>query len=390
MAPPRIVDTPELAQSVLQQARSAGRAAIDVESNGMYVYRPRLCMVQLAWESAADGVQVALIDTLAVPPGLLADLARDANVTKVVHDLAFDARMLGRHGVPLAKVRDTSVAATYLGVTATGLASLLASELAIHIDKAMQTADWGKRPLDTTALGYLAGDVEHLLELHDKLWARVERAGIVDEVEAETTYRLDNALADSAASPPPWVRIRGAEGLDDMGRAVLRELADARETIAAERDVPLYLVVGDKQLVALAQARPRFEQGIRRVIATGRGARDAEVLRMIADAIARGTAAERLSEEQARWLHTDRLDPATIARRKKLDARLSQWRKAEASRRSVHEQVVLPSHCLKQIVALEPRDTSEIAAIAGMGVSRTSRYAALLAGIVTDVANGLA
>ena len=190
----------------------------------------------------------------------------------------------------------------------------------------MQTADWGRRPIDAEAMRYLAGDVLHLLALHDRLWDKVEQAGIVDEVETETAYRLACALDDDENSAPPWVRIRGTDRFDDAARAVLRELAEGREKLAAQRNVPLYRVVGDKQLVALAQAQPRFEQGIRRVMATGRGGRDAEVVRMIDQAIARGTEAGRLSEEDAVWLKTERLDRDTVQRRKALDGRLTGWR----------------------------------------------------------------
>ncbi len=388
MSQPVLVDDPRRAQELLQEIGASRRVAIDVESNGMYVYRPQLCMVQAAWERPDGEVRVALLDTLAIAPGTLAPLAADQAVTKVIHDLAFDARMLRRDGIRLDNVRDTSVAASYLGIGATGLASLLSAEFGVVVDKKMQTADWGRRPVDAESAAYLAGDVKHLLALHDRLWERVERADIVDEVETETAYRLARALDDDENGAPPWVRIRGTDRLDDMGRAVLRELADGRERLAAQRNLPLYRVVGDKQLLALARARPRFEQGIRRVMASGRGGRDAELVRMIDEAIARGTAAGALDADDAAWLKTDRLDRETAQRRKSIEGRLSHWRKAEAARRRVTDQVVLPSHCLKHVVTRELHEPDEVAVVPGMGTSRAALYAAHIARIVDDVVRG--
>lgn len=42
MIPPVLVDDPRLAQEFLEETRAARRGAIDVESSGMYVYRPQL------------------------------------------------------------------------------------------------------------------------------------------------------------------------------------------------------------------------------------------------------------------------------------------------------------------------------------------------------------
>ncbi len=387
MTLPLLVTDPEVAVRVVDDIAQSHRVALDIESNGMYVYEPQVCMVQAAWEDHAGTVQVALFDTLALSVTLLAPVTSAASCIKVIHDLAFDARMLVRHGVTLTTVHDTSVAASYLGIVATGLASLLSSELGIVLDKSLQKADWGERPITPDALEYLTGDVQHLLALHDRLWERVVQAGIEDEVQTETEYKLACASNDHRPAPP-WVRIRGADGLDDTGRAVLRELAWAREELAAQRNVPLYKVVSDKQLVELAARRPTRLQGIVRVLSRGRGAHDDEVTGMVEQAIVRGTEAGRLGDDDAAWLPIDRVDRETAMRRKRIDARLRAWRKAEAARRHVHEQVVLPTHCLERIVTYELHDPDSIAQVPGFGDARARRYAPLLGGLVDDVLAG--
>src|ERR1019366_9911036 len=125
------------------------RLAIDLEASGMFTYRARICTVQLAWQSAAH---LAVVDALAVSVAGLREVLSVDGPTKIVHDVAFDARLLAEVGVELGNVHDTAIAAHMLGRAATGLASLLASELGVQIAKGMQHHDWRLRPLDAGML----------------------------------------------------------------------------------------------------------------------------------------------------------------------------------------------------------------------------------------------
>ena len=92
----------------------------------MFAYRAAICTVQLGWQSAQ---RLAVADALGVPVTGLRQLLGTGGPTKIVHDVAFDARLLAEAGIALGNVHDTAIAARMLGRTATGLGSLLASEL---------------------------------------------------------------------------------------------------------------------------------------------------------------------------------------------------------------------------------------------------------------------
>ncbi len=155
----------ELAR-LLREAAAAPRLAVDVEASGMFAYRARPCTLQFAWSGAAS---IAVVDALSVSVALLVVLLGETGPVKIVHDVAFDARLLAEQHVILGNVHDTAIAAHMLGRNATGLASLLGSELGLHIDKTMQHHDWRKRPLDDGMLHYLTEDVAHLEALESKL-----------------------------------------------------------------------------------------------------------------------------------------------------------------------------------------------------------------------------
>ena len=63
----------------------------------------------------AAAEHVAVVDTLTAPVAGLGRLLGVDGPTKIVHDVAFDARLLAECGVELGNVHDTAIAAHMLG-----------------------------------------------------------------------------------------------------------------------------------------------------------------------------------------------------------------------------------------------------------------------------------
>jgi ribonuclease D len=375
---PRLVAAPNELQALLKDIDGAARIAVDIESNGMFAYRPSICTVQLAWITPDGRTHVALVDTLACHVSGLAGLLENREIIKVIHDLAFDARVLHLEQVDLCAVRDTSVAASYLGKPGTGLASLLENELDVHVGKEMQNSDWARRPLSSESLAYLAGDVSHLLTLDTLLAQEVAEAGIGDEVATETAYRLIDALQVVPDPRPPHLRIRGNEKLDGIGRRVLEGIAAVREDLAEAQNLPPQRIINDKLLLTIADQRPRSIHDLLRFRAVKRldqGNQD-KLLRAIREALAKGPASTPPPPPAERPTHK------VLAVRKGLEKRLQTWRRAEAERRQVNEQVVLPTHCMRRLVNALVDTPEAVAAIPGFGPARAERYAKQLANMM--------
>ena len=78
------------------------------------------------------------------------------------------------------------------------------------------------------------------------------------------------------------------------------------------------------------------------------------------------------------------LGPEAAKDRKEREARLTAWRREEAKKRGVDEQVVLPGHCLKDIAALPGTpDASALAAVPGLGAFRVDRDGPAIARALT-------
>ena len=364
------------------------RIAVDLESNGMFAYRAVACIVQIATDD-----EVIVVDSLATKLTPLCEVFASSTTEKIIHDVSFDARILVAEGVHLANVRDTSLAARMIGRTATGLASLLASELGVSIDKKMQHHDWGHRPLDREAIAYLAGDVVHLFALADRLFAEVDAKGIAAEVEEETRYRLGTAAAsvDETDPRPPYVRLKGVDRARAADLAILRHLAAVRERHAEELGVPPYKVLAPDVLFAIAAARPENTEQLARIRGAYAGHRARAIAADVLDAVACGVEDGAIPEDERHWFEKPRLPSSIVKARRAREQRLSKWRKEEAARRGVDEQVILPGHCLQDLADLEDASTEAIAAVAGIGAFRIERHGpellAALHGAATTATN---
>jgi ribonuclease D len=374
--PARIVATPEELTALAGRLRAhrdggpaAPRVAVDLEASGMFTYRARVCTMQIAWD---DGASIAIVDTLAVAPAVLAEVLGRDGPLKIVHDVAFDARLLAENGIELGNVHDTAVAAHMLGRAATGLASLLESMLGVHLAKEMQQHDWRQRPLDGACLAYLAADVATLDRLDGALWTEVTEKGIDREVAAETEYRIGSAIA-AARTPqrdPPYMRIRGIDRLSERELAGLRAIAELREREAERRDVPVHRVMPSETLVEIARRRPATREDLVRV----RGVSASSARALIDDMVrALGGAGESLPEDERAHLQKPRVPTAVHRARRERESRLIAWRRDEATRRGVDPQVVLPGHCLKDAAEGEPAGLDELARVPGIGPFRIER-----------------
>jgi ribonuclease D len=273
------------------------------------------------------------------------------------------------------------------------LSSVLAAELGISLDKRFQQHDWSRRPFTREELRYLGDDVAYLVALDRTLAAKASALDIEAEIAEECAYKLDTALAPPKDGRPAYVRVKGAQKLDREGRAVLRRLVAAREAIAEAADVPPFKIVANEILLELAAKRPATMSALAHVrgALSGRAGKHAGAW---LEAITKGIADGDVPAEEAALFEPVPMNRREVARRREIEARVSGFRRAEAMRRGVDEQVVLPGHCAQAVASLlagappgEGVDPARIAAIAGFGDKRTSLYAARLGSLLVAKAN---
>lgn len=374
-----VIDNLRDLEALAGRLRGASRIALDLEGDGLFRYRVRLCTMQLRVDE-----ETVIVDTLAAwDPALMAPVLGPDGPLKVIHDAAFDARLLRDHGVGLGHVFDTALAARYLGEPATGLSSLVGAHCGVKLDKGPQQADWGERPLSDAALGYLEADVAHLFALHGLLATRLDEAGIAAEYQAEVEYMLARALQPPAPAGPPWRRIKGGSELDPVGQAMLRELALVREEAARDADVPVFRILHDRVLLAIAQRKPRDARGLRAIRGALSG-RAAGLQSALLSALSRGRQAGRVPDDESDAALPPPPSPEARAQRKARHAALTAWRRRAAAERKVDVQVVLPGHCLQDLAGWPPGETPDLSRIDGLGAVRIERDGETLVQVLAD------
>ncbi len=266
--PPVLTTTAELADAVAAFAAGTGPVAVDAERASGYRYGQRTYLVQLRREGAGT----ALIDPIALPD--LSSLS-DAlvGVEWVLHAASQDLPGLVEQGMRPSRIFDTELGARLLGLERVGLAAVVAELLGVGLAKEHSAVDWSTRPLPAEWLRYAALDVEVLVELRAVMADRLAEAG-------KAEWAAQEFEAVRLAPPPvprvePWRRVSGLHAIRDARRlAVVRELWEARDRNARERDISPGRVLPDAAIVAAAQALPRSVDALSALPAfSGKGAR---------------------------------------------------------------------------------------------------------------------
>ncbi len=231
----------------------------DTEFHSERTYVPRLMLMQLSTPDA-----VYLVDPLGQGDmGALFRAMARPGLCVVGHALKNDLRIAAMQwDVAMTEVFDTQIAAAFLGHgLQVGLSGLLANLLGVHQPKGDQMSDWSQRPLPERMLGYAAGDVLHLLPLHQLLTAELQKLGRLEWVLQECRELCD--LSRYTRDPDQaFARVAGGRRMDPREAGVLHALAAERERLAIEEDLVPHFLLPDDVLVLLAKAAPKQKRDL--------------------------------------------------------------------------------------------------------------------------------
>jgi len=299
--------------ALCEELRAAGRFAMDTEFFGEHTYVPRLCLVQIATAEF-----VVIVDPLVCRDlSPLWELVADPAVEKVVHAGREDLRLAYYNGgkrLP-ASIFDTQIAAGLVGLQPypLGYGRLVQTLLRVKLSKSETRSDWDRRPLSNDQLRYAEDDVRYLFPVAERLHAMLDAAKRGDWA-AEEMGRYSEATLYEPDPDAAYLRMRGSRrGFAARPTALLRALAAWREREAAERNMPVRVILSDEALAQLALHPPRrlddlyhirgfpsgdetaYWPGITRALAAGRAIPEAELPEALGE-----TNDERSPEERAR------------------------------------------------------------------------------------------
>jgi ribonuclease D len=371
---PTFIVEPEALRDLADHLSQQSLVAVDTESNSLYAYRERVCLVQISTRE-----RDWLIDPLAA--GDLSPLGRffaDPGIEKVFHAAEYDLMCLKRdYGFEFANLFDTMIAARILGLKAVGLGNLLEQHFGVRQDKRFQRANWAMRPIPPDQLAYAQQDTHFLPALRDVLWEMLEQGGHLDEAREAFDLLAETTPAERIFDPNAYWYIGAARDLDRRSMAILRELYLWREQTAEARDVPPFKIVGDEGLVNMANAIPATTDELVDLRGVG-----PSLARRYGPAVLQAIQRGQSGSLPRRPERGERLDPATQARYNAL----RDWRKGRAAARGVESDVIIPKDALWSLARRPVQTLDELSSVPGMGPWRCARYGAELLQVLASVA----
>lgn len=359
---PVSVTSPEDLANLLNVLAAETLIAVDTESNSLYAYQERVCLIQFSTPTADF-----LVDPLA---GLdltpLGDIFASSAITKVFHAAEYDVMCLKRDfKFEFSGLFDTMWTARILGWPKVGLGSILSKEFGVHTNKRYQRYNWGRRPLEPEALAYACLDTHYLLALQSIQSEALVNTGHWEEAQ-EVFAQIAASEAAPTATPDPqgfW-RIKHLSGLSRRELAILSALYLWREQEAQRRDRPPFKILSSVTLVKFAQVCPSTMEELERA-APLKPYHLRTYGKPILQAIRQGKNA-RLPV------------PPSAPRRSKEEVMryeaLRAWRKKMATKRGVDPDVILGNAALWQLAELNPQTIGEWDRISEVGPWKRRAY----------------
>ena len=351
----RSTDDPAFLQ-LLGEAEGARAIVIDTESDSLYHYHQKVCLIQVATEAKSS----YLLDPLeGFPVEALRGLFENRDLTKVFHGADYDIALLkAKAGIAVRNIYDTMIAARFLGRTEVGLQATLRDELGVTISKGNQKDDWSARPLSEEQMLYALTDVNHLLEVVAKQRAALVDKGRLHWVQEEcAALESLNGLPDKTEPREVFRDVKGVAALPPRGLAIFRELIACREEIASELDLPPFRVAVNEALLSLAHTEK--DDGKEAMV---NSIRRREFVDRFHEAVVRGV---HLPDAEIPRLQRGRRIELPLAQQRRVAA-LKEWRKAASAQVALELSLVIPQRLIDRIAEANPGNTEELAAIEGL------------------------
>jgi ribonuclease D len=347
LPPPILIQAQRDIPRLVEELSAQPIIAIDTESNSLFAYQERVCLIQFSIPG-----KDFLVDPLAIQDlSQFRAILSSPKIEKVLHGAEYDVVVLKRDfGFQIQSLFDTRMAIRTLGRKDTSLQKLLEIEFGVKLNKRYQRANWGKRPLKPELLSYARMDTHYLLPLHQRLDKALNEAGRREEMTEACAYITTLEPHTNSFDAQGFWHINNARKLKPKQAAVLRELWSFRDRIARDRDVPVFKVIDDHVLLAIAQTLPKGPSDLSEVPGMTPGLHR-RLSKGLLDTVKMG-----IKAQPAHPPRHERVPETVLARYD----RLRQWRKKVARRRGLASDIILPRDAIWKIAHHVPHNQAEL------------------------------
>ncbi len=248
----RLVENPVDLNQIVAQLTQESVIGVDLEADSLFHYRESVCLLQISTKP-----HNFLFDTQAICDlSCLQPVFTNATIMKIFHGADYDIRLLHRdYGIEVHALFDTQLAARFLGIRETGLASLLKGCFGLQLDKKYQKKDWSKRPLSKEMLKYAVNDTTHLIRLASHLRNELQKKDRLSWLEEECDI-LSKVRTHPPVKGPLFMKFKGAAKLNSRSLAILEAILQFREDMARKMNRPAFKVLGNGPIMEMVVKKP--------------------------------------------------------------------------------------------------------------------------------------
>ena len=257
-----IIDTNKELEKNIKIIENEDYIAIDTEFIRERTYFSKLCLIQIASKNHSF-----IIDPLSKEIDLKSfwNFISQEKVIKIIHSGRQDMEIFYQQFGQLPKsVYDTQIAAMVCGFgDQVSYEQLVNRLLNIKIDKSSRVSNWSFRPLSEKQIQYALSDVTYLVKVYEilkneisihkrELWIKEEMENLAES----KNYEINTEEA--------WKKLK----IKSTKRAYLnkvKHLANWREKVSINRNVPRNKVIRDDTLLEIASLNPKSSEDFKRL-----------------------------------------------------------------------------------------------------------------------------
>ena len=249
--PVELIDTPKQLTALVNRLNSTKEISVDTEFDSFNKqYGIHLQLIQIF-----DGSACYLVDPLKINDlKQLWHVFENPKICKVVYSGANDVDVLKRRGCNPVNLFDIQLAGELCNKPEKSLSSVLKKEFDVDLDKSIQAAGWGNRPLETWQLSYASNDVIYLLRLKEMLKDEI------DDKKIATILHEQNIKLETAASKDYYPKLSRKQYVifNKHCRQKLMSLKLLVDAYAQEMNLPPFKIVQDSFLEELIKDPKRY------------------------------------------------------------------------------------------------------------------------------------
>lgn len=392
---PTLVYNQRTFTQMINHLRQQSLVAIDTESDSLFSYYPKVCLIQITTLSespasarasdhtarqdgqdavaapAAPEVVDYIVDPIRLQEiGALGSITAHPDIEIIMHAASNDIATLQRDfGFDFNHIFDTQLAARILGWSKVGLAAILEEHFGVISDKRMQRTNWGRRPLTPQQLTYAQMDTHFLPALRRILIDELNAQDRVEEADEAFALLAEADYQERSPSERTFWNMKAARSVDRQHTGVLEALWEWREQEAQQQNRPPFKIMTDKVLAYIAEHRPRSLAELQKVRSLG----NSQVQRYGKDVLkaARAGAKRPLPD-----LPEQRSRPESMLEKSAFDRyeALRSWRTHAARTRGVDPDIVFTNDILLTIAKEAPCSEAALRNIEQIGPWKARTY----------------